>query len=106
VAAYTFDSGPNAVVVTRSKDLDAVLSLFLYYFLPSDSTPGSFVVDTLKLSSWNGSTSFDPKKVSDAQQKVVDEIGPRKHHLDKVSSIIVTNIGDGPKVLNRRQSFS
>jgi len=99
VAAYTFDAGPNACIYTLSRHMDRLLNIFLHYFLPQNSTTARFVNDPLKLAEiTNGATS------AELPRPLLSALGERSRD-HRVNSIIVTKVGDGPRIVEQRHSF-
>ena len=102
VAAYTFDAGPNAVVFCLDKDMDAVLRTFLSYYLPEEhaANPSAFLTDPLGLASTDGLAAFRDQSLvgEDAVERVANPENP-------VRRVIVTKVGEGAKLLERKHTF-
>lgn len=90
-AAYTFDAGPNAVIYLPAKHLDDLLQLCVHYFLPQGKTAGEFIDDELKLS------TEVPAEAGPVAAETIAKCGSRNDQ-HKVNRIIVTKVGDGPRV--------
>lgn len=102
VAAYTFDAGPNAVVFCLDKDMDGILATFLSYYVPEANAadPAPFVTDPLGLADAKALASFRDRALvgEDAVARVPNPENP-------VRRVIVTKVGEGAKLLERRHTF-
>jgi len=89
--AYTFDAGPHAVLYLLDDVMEDLLSHLLYYHLPQQhglAEEKGFVSDRLKLIT---------KEVEiNGSDKLNGDIKPEDNG---VSQIIVSKIGDGPRIL-------
>lgn len=89
LCAYTFDAGPNAVIYVLEKNEEKVLNILQNYF-PQSSSPAA---STSALSAaLEGLTGFKESVIPVAE-------------VNAVSRIIRTKVGDGPRVLDARQSL-
>lgn len=112
-AAYTFDAGPNAVVFVQKSDMEELLQLFLANF-PHPSTTG-YLHDPMRLSSFAQTAPKDVPVYASTQETVQAAaiapelencVGKIPHAPTKVYQIIVSKVGDGPQILNQRNTFS
>jgi diphosphomevalonate decarboxylase len=112
-AAYTFDAGPNAVVFVLKQDMEELLNMFLNKF-PHPETNG-YLHDPMRLSSFAASAPASDATYSSTAATVQPQplgadleatIGKIPHAPTKVYQIIVSKVGDGPQILNQRNTFS
>lgn len=115
-AAYTFDAGPNAVVFVMKQDMEELLNLFLEKF-PHPADKNGYLHDPMRLSSFAASdaaaaaatpyVSTAATVASKGIEAALDaSIGKIPHAPTKVYQIIVSKVGDGPQILNQKNTFS
>lgn len=111
-AAYTFDAGPNAVVFVMKQDMEELLNLFLAKF-PHPEKNG-YLHDPMRISSFAAAAAPSETTYSSTAADVqatplsaeLDAtIGKIPHVPTKVYQIIVSKVGDGPQILNQRNTF-
>mmetsp|Transcript_2635 Transcript_2635/g.7917 ORF Transcript_2635/g.7917 Transcript_2635/m.7917 type:complete len:386 (+) Transcript_2635:37-1194(+) len=93
-AAYTFDAGPNAVLLCRAAHFQELQDVVVLCFPPSTDT-----------STWDdrngailGRGSYAPQSNSAVSSRVMDRVG---NHEGEISYYIRTQIGSGPQILYR-----
>lgn len=116
-AAYTFDAGPNAVVFVMKDDMEELLNLFLAKF-PHPEEKNGYLHDPMRLSSFaatsdaaSASSAVYSSTAASVQAKALDvaldaQIGKIPHSPTKVYQIICSKVGDGPQILNNRNTFA
>jgi len=113
-AAYTFDAGPNAVVFVLEKDMEELLAFFLKHF-PHPQDKDGYLHDPMRLSSFaSKDADKDAPYVSKAAAVVpaassadLDAAaGKLPHAQTKVFQIIVSKVGDGPQILQNKNTFA
>ena len=90
-AAYTFDAGPNAVIYALEKDMQEIIRLICYFF-----PQGVAFEDPMRVFP-NGVQSGVPEGF-DVNVAKVAEAG-------SVSRLIHTRVGDGPRVLDEKETL-
>jgi len=91
VACYTFDAGPNAVLYTLEPHFGDLLNLMTEQF------PSASLDDVMSLRA-QANLCRDPLDAAAAQ--TASRICPRQHAAT-VTRMIVTKVGDGPRLLQR-----
>ncbi|XP_064393097.1 diphosphomevalonate decarboxylase-like [Halichondria panicea] len=87
-AAYTFDAGPNAVLMVQSSHVQELLDLVCHYFPPSAESSGGYVQGL--------SSDRQPRPLNQSTQEGV-AMDPLPGALQY---IIHTKVGEGPRVLD------
>lgn len=114
-AAYTFDAGPNAVVFVMKQDMEELLAFFLKHFPHPDQD--GYLHDPMRLSSFAAPAAAEPadapyvSKAAAVVPKATDAaldaaVGKNPHANTKVYQIIVSKVGDGPQILNKKNTFA
>jgi hypothetical protein len=112
--AYTFDAGPNAVLYLLNKDMPAVYSTLLSYFLPADATEESFVTDPLGLVKAKVAPTPNerltgachaPRRIATRTRPPNHDDAGAKSDRFRVYRIIVSQLGAGAQIADKRQSF-
>ena len=121
-AAYTFDAGPNAVVFVMKQDMEELLAFFLKHF-PHPQNQTGYLHDPMRLSSYAASASASSSGAAAAGEVYTSTaagvvpaptnpaldaaVGKNPHAAHtKVYQIIVSKVGEGPQILNRRNTFA
>ncbi|CAN6343840.1 unnamed protein product [Urochloa humidicola] len=95
--AYTFDAGPNAVLIARNRKTAALLlQKLLYYFPPHDKDSSSYLVGDKSILSDAGLHSIEDVEALPAPPEM--KIHDQKFKGD-VSYFICSRLGAGPKVV-------
>merc|ERR1712038_149819 len=88
--SYTFDAGPNAVLITTQKWLDEVCALVEDNFMPEEMTPDN----------WYMSSSVPHYPIEGEVPKLDNFVGPKSG----VKFCILTQIGRGPYIIEEHFS--
>lgn len=121
-AAYTFDAGPNAVVFVMQKDMEELLAFFLKHF-PHPANQTGYLHDPMRLSSFASASAAASASSSAAGEVYASTaagvvpaptnpaldaaVGKNPHAAHtKVYQIIVSKVGEGPQILNKRNTFA
>ncbi|KAF8765515.1 hypothetical protein HU200_008487 [Digitaria exilis] len=95
--AYTFDAGPNAVLIARDRKTAALLlQKLLYYFPPQDKDLSSYLVGDKSILTDAGLHSIEDVEALPAPPEI--KIHDQKFKGD-VSYFICSRLGAGPKVV-------
>ncbi|KAI6669300.1 hypothetical protein NL676_004185 [Syzygium grande] len=99
--AYTFDAGPNAVLIARNrKAATLLLQRLLYYFPPSaDTDMNSYVIGDKSILKDAGIQGIDDVEALPPPPEIKDKI-PAQKNRGEVSYFICTRPGRGPVVLS------
>jgi diphosphomevalonate decarboxylase len=95
--AYTFDAGPNAVLIAPNrKNATILLQKLLYYFPPQDNDLSSYMVGDKSILSDAGLKSIEDVEAlpAPAETKM-----PSQKFKGDVSYFICSRLGAGPKVV-------
>ncbi|XP_028768375.1 diphosphomevalonate decarboxylase MVD2, peroxisomal [Neltuma alba] len=94
--AYTFDAGPNAVLIARNRQAAALLiQRLLYYFPPSSDDLDSYVIGDKSILQDAGLSGMKDVEDLPAPPEIKDNIPSQKYKGD-VSYFICTRPGRGP----------
>lgn len=121
-AAYTFDAGPNAVVFVMKQDMEELLAFFLKHFPHPQEQPG-YLHDPMRLSSFASAAAASSSSAAASSDVYVSTassvvpaatnpaldaaVGKNPHAAHtKVYQIIVSKVGEGPQILNKRNTFA
>lgn len=102
-AAYTFDAGPNACILTLKQDVPALVALLCSHFGPSPGT-STKAADFLHgpCTMWQEMCGVDPSAASHLpvgpETAWQSCMGPTGTHSDSVKYLMLTNVGGGPEV--------
>ncbi|KAJ4730538.1 Diphosphomevalonate decarboxylase [Rhynchospora pubera] len=98
--AYTFDAGPNAVLISPNRKTAALLmQRLLYQFPPNQETDlTSFVVGDKSILQDAGVRSMKDIENLEPPIEIKDKV-PHQRFTGDVSYFICTRVGSGPKVL-------
>ncbi|KAI3427710.1 Diphosphomevalonate decarboxylase [Psidium guajava] len=99
--AYTFDAGPNAVLIARNrKAASLLLQRLLYYFPPNaDTDMNSYVLGDKSILKDAGIQGIDDVEALSPPPEIKDKI-PTQKNRGEVSYFICTRPGRGPVVLS------
>ncbi|XP_021833848.1 diphosphomevalonate decarboxylase MVD2, peroxisomal-like [Prunus avium] len=102
--AYTFDAGPNAVLIARNRETAALLVQKLLFCFPpkSDADLNSFVLGDKSILKDAGVDSLEAIESLPAPPEIKD---PSQRHRGDVSYFICTRPGRGPVVLSDESQF-
>ncbi|BBG96933.1 GHMP kinase family protein [Prunus dulcis] len=102
--AYTFDAGPNAVLIARNRETAALLVQKLLFCFPpkSDADLNSFVLGDKSILKDAGVESLEAIESLPAPPEIKD---PSQRHRGDVSYFICTRPGRGPVVLSDESQF-
>ncbi|XP_072952541.1 diphosphomevalonate decarboxylase 2-like [Typha angustifolia] len=97
--AYTFDAGPNAVLIAQNrKAATLLLQRLLFYFPPQDNDLTSYVLGDKSILNEAGLQSLEDVEALPPPPENKDKV-PHKKFSGDVSYFICTRIGSGPKLL-------
>ncbi|KAL3718872.1 hypothetical protein ACJRO7_003907 [Eucalyptus globulus] len=99
--AYTFDAGPNAVLIARNRKAASLLiQRLLYYFPPNPETDmNSYVLGDKSILKDAGIQGIDDVEALPPPPEIKDKI-PAQKNRGEVSYFICTRPGRGPVVLS------
>lgn len=99
--AYTFDAGPNAVLIARNRKAASLLiQRLLYYFPPNPETDmNSYVLGDKSILKDAGIQGIDDVEALPSPPEIKDKI-PAQKNRGEVSYFICTRPGRGPVVLS------
>nr|AEA72605.1 mevalonate 5-diphosphate decarboxylase [Houttuynia cordata] len=98
--AYTFDAGPNAVLIARNrKTAEALLQRLLFYFPPPGAELTSYVLGDVSILHDAGLQEMKDVEALMPPPELKCQI-PFKRHAGDVSYFICTKPGRGPMILN------
>ncbi|MCV2423750.1 diphosphomevalonate decarboxylase, partial [Paucibacter sp. DJ4R-1] len=99
--AYTFDAGPNAVLIARNRDVAAkLLQRLLFFFPPSNGVDlNSYIIGDKKILKEAGINNTDDIKSLIPPPEAKDNTTSQKYSED-VSYFICTRPGKGPVLLS------
>ncbi|BFG21029.1 hypothetical protein CerSpe_073030 [Prunus speciosa] len=102
--AYTFDAGPNAVLIARNRETAALLVQKLLFCFPpkSDADLNSFVLGDKSILKDAGVESLEAIENLPTPPEIKD---PSQRHRGDVSYFICTRPGRGPVVLSDESQF-
>ncbi|KAL3651998.1 diphosphomevalonate decarboxylase [Castilleja foliolosa] len=99
--AYTFDAGPNAVLISHNRKAAALLlQRLLFYFPPkSDTDLNSYVIGDTTLLQDAGIQNMNVVEALSPPSEIKDSNNPSQKFRGDVSYFICTKPGRGPTVL-------
>ncbi|MED6133433.1 Diphosphomevalonate decarboxylase 2 [Stylosanthes scabra] len=98
--AYTFDAGPNAVLIARNRQTAALLiQRLLYYFPPTSGDLDSYIIGDKSIAKDAGINGIQDVEALAPPPEIKDNIPSQKFKGD-VSYFICTRPGRGPVLLS------
>ncbi|KAK4759953.1 hypothetical protein SAY87_023084 [Trapa incisa] len=99
--AYTFDAGPNAVLIARNRKTAALLLQRLLYFFPpsADTDMGSYVLGDKSILKDAGVEGINDVQALPPPPEIKDNV-PAQRNGGEVSYFICTRPGRGPLLLS------
>uniref|UniRef100_I1LF25 Diphosphomevalonate decarboxylase n=1 Tax=Glycine max TaxID=3847 RepID=I1LF25_SOYBN len=98
--AYTFDAGPNAVLIARNrKAATSLIQRLLYYFPPNSDDLSSYIIGDKSIAKDAGINGIQDVEALPPPPEIKDNIPPQKYKGD-VSYFICTRPGRGPVLLS------
>nr|AID51442.1 mevalonate diphosphate decarboxylase [Astragalus membranaceus] len=98
--AYTFDAGPNAVLIARNRKAATILiQKLLYYFPPNSDDLDSYIIGDKSIAKDAGINGIQDIEALPPPSEIKDKIPSQKYKGD-VSYFICTRPGRGPAVLS------
>ncbi|OIV90964.1 hypothetical protein TanjilG_16924 [Lupinus angustifolius] len=98
--AYTFDAGPNAVLIARNRKIAALLiQRLLYYFPPSSDDLNSYIIGDKSIAKDAGINGIPDVEALPPPPEIKDNIPSQKYKGD-VNYFICTRPGRGPVLLS------
>ncbi|KAG4910074.1 hypothetical protein JHK87_056190 [Glycine soja] len=98
--AYTFDAGPNAVLIARNrKAATSLIQRLLYYFPPNSDDLSSYIIGDKSIAKDAGINGIQDVEALPPPPEIKDNIPSQKYKGD-VSYFICTRPGRGPVLLS------
>ncbi|KAG4907438.1 hypothetical protein JHK86_055922 [Glycine max] len=98
--AYTFDAGPNAVLIARNRNAaTSLIQRLLYYFPPNSDDLSSYIIGDKSIAKDAGINGIQDVEALPPPPEIKDNIPSQKYKGD-VSYFICTRPGRGPVLLS------